>query len=97
MSDKKKNAELSENEEKKAKKTDSKKSQKSNKDKKNIFKRFANWCKDLKREFKRVSWPTKKSVFDNTVVVLSVVVLGSVLIGLLDTGLLKLMNVLMNL
>ena len=38
MSDKKKNAELSENEEKKAKKTDSKKSQKSNKDKKNIFK-----------------------------------------------------------
>lgn len=70
---------------------------KSDKDKKNIFKRFVNWLKDLRREFKRVSWPTKKTVFNNTVVVMSVVIIGSVVIGLLDTGLLKLMNYLMNL
>lgn len=97
MSDIKKNADLSDKEEKKAKKTNSKKSKKSDKDKKNIFKRFVNWLKDLRREFKRVSWPTKKTVFNNTVVVMSVVINGSVVIGLLDTGLLKLMNYLMNL
>ena len=98
MSDSKKNAELSEKEEKKAKKADSKKSKKSDKDgKKNIFARIANWFKDLKREFRRVSWPTKKTVFNNTVVVMSVVILGSVIIGLLDTGLINLMGYLMKL
>ncbi len=102
MSDSIKNTELSEKEAaklaKKAKSdADSKKSKKSDKDKKSIFSRIANWFKDLKREFKRVSWPTKKTVFNNTVVVLSVVVLGSVIIGLLDTGLIRLMDFLMNL
>ena len=102
MSDSMKNAELSEQEEKKAKKTksdaDSKKSKKSDKDKKkSIFARIVNWFKDLKREFKRVSWPTKKTVFNNTLVVLGVVVLGSVFVGLLDLGFLTLMETLMNL
>ena len=100
MSDNTKNAELSEKEEKKAKKTkdaDSKKSKKSDKDKKSVFARIANWFKDLNREFKRVSWPTKKTVFNNTLDVLSVVVLGSVFVGLLDLGFLKLMETLMNL
>ncbi len=101
MSDSKKNAELTEKEEKKAKKTksdaDSKKSKKSDKEKKSIFARIAGWFKDLKREFKRVSWPDKKTVFNNTLVVMSVVVLGSVFVGLIDLGFLKLMEVLMNL
>lgn len=60
MSDIKKNADLSDKEEKKAKKTNSKKSKKSDKDKKNIFKRFVNWLKDLRREFKRVSYLQRK-------------------------------------
>ncbi|MGN0592120.1 MAG: preprotein translocase subunit SecE [Ruminococcus sp.] len=102
MSDSKKNAELSEKEEKKAKKAksdaDSKKSKKSDKDKKkNLFARIGNWFKDLKREFKRVAWPNKKTVFNNTLVVLGVIVVGSAFIGLLDLGFLKLMNALMNL
>ncbi len=102
MSDNMKNAERSEKEEKKAKKTksdaDSKKSKKSDKDKKkNLFARIGNWFKDLKREFKRVSWPSKKTVFNNTLVVLGVVVLGSVFVGLLDLGFIKLMETLMSL
>lgn len=109
MSDSIKNTELSEKEAaklakkeakdaKKAKSdADSKKSKKSDKDKKNIFARIVNWFKDLRREFKRVSWPSKKTVFNNTTVVLSVVVLGSIIIGLIDTGLLRLMDFLMNL
>ncbi len=109
MSDSIKNTELSEKEAaklakkeaKEAKKAksdaDSKKSKKSDKDKKSIFARIVNWFKDLKREFKRVSWPSKKTVFNNTLVVLSVVVLGSVIVGLIDLGFLTLMETLMNL
>jgi preprotein translocase subunit SecE len=102
MSDSKKDAAISEKAEKKAKKAksdaDSKKSKKSNKkDKKSIFKRIANWFQDLKREFKRVSWPTKKTVFNNSLVVLGVVVIGSAFIGLIDLGFLSLINYLMSL
>lgn len=101
MSDSKKNTALSEAEEtavKKAKSdSDSKKTKKSDKDKKSIFARIANWFKDLRKEFKRVSWPSKKTVFNNTLVVLAVVVIGSVFIGLIDLGFLELIKYLMNL
>lgn len=109
MSDSIKNTELSEKEAaklakqeaKEAKKAksdaDSKKSKKSDKDKKNVFAKIVNWFKDLRREFKRVSWPSKTTVFNNTSVVLSVVVLGSLLIFGIDTGFLKLLEFLMNL
>ena len=50
------------------------------------------WFKDLKIEFNKVVWPTKKTVFDNTSVVVSVIALSAVLVGLLDTGFLKLMG-----
>ena len=88
---------------KKAKKTasvDSTKSGKKKKDEKenkNIFSRNANWFKDLRKEFKKVVWPTRKKVFNNTLVVLAVVVIGSVVVGLIDTGLLRLMQFLMGL
>lgn len=102
MSDSKKNTALTDAEENAVKKaksdSDSKKSKKSDKDKKkSIFERIANWFKDLRKEFKRVTWPTKKTVFNNTLVVLAVVVIGSVFIGLVDLGFLKLINYLMNL
>ena len=51
----------------------------------------------LKKEFKKVVWPTKEAVFKNSLVVLSVVILGSAVVGLLDTGFLKLMKFLMEL
>ncbi|MBQ8825036.1 MAG: preprotein translocase subunit SecE [Ruminococcus sp.] len=73
------------------------KSKKSDKDKQSIFKRIANWFKDLRKEFKKVTWPDKKSVFKNTLVVLCVVVIGSIFVGLLDFGFLKLMEFLMGL
>lgn len=90
---------------KKAKKTaantDSKKSgskgKKENQEKKGFFSRIAGWFKDLKKEFKKVVWPERKKVFNNTLVVLVVVVVGSVVVGLIDTGLLKLMQFLMGL
>ena len=59
--------------------------------------RIAGWFKDLKKEFKRVVWPDRKKVLNNTLVVLCVVIVGSVLVGLIDTGLLRLMQYLMGL
>jgi len=103
MSDKEKKTAASEEKEekaakkeKKAKAADSGKSKKE-KEKKSIFKRIAAWFKDLKKEFKKVAWPTKRTVFNNTLVVLCVVIVGSVVIGLLDLGFLKLMEFLMGL
>ncbi len=103
MADKEKNA-GQEAAVKKAKKTataDSTKSGKNKKDgkekKKGFFSRIAGWFKDLKKEFKKVVWPDRKKVFNNTLVVLVVVVIGSVVVGLIDSGLLKLMQFLMGL
>ncbi len=79
-----------------AKKDSSNKKQKP-KGKKNIFARIGSWFKDLRKEFKKVVWPDRKKVFNNTLVVLAVILIGSVLIGLIDTGLLQLMKFLMGL
>lgn len=44
------------------------------------------WFKDLKIEFKKVVWPTKKTVLNNTSVVLSVIVAAAILVGAIDQG-----------
>ena len=44
------------------------------------------WFKDLKVEFKKVVWPTKKTVLNNTSVVLSVIVAAAIFVGLIDQG-----------
>lgn len=100
MADMEKNAEqtAAEKKAKKAAKADSKQSGiKEKKEKKKLFARIAGWFKDLKKEFKRVVWPDRKKVLNNTLVVLCVVIVGSVLVGLIDTGLLRLMQYLMGL
>ena len=45
-----------------------------------FFKRIARFFKDLKSEFKKIVWPTKKSVLHNTGVV--VVFMGVVAVGI---------------
>ena len=42
------------------------------------------WFKDLKVEFKKVVWPTKKTVVNNTSVVVGVIVASAVLVGVID-------------
>ncbi|WP_443964994.1 preprotein translocase subunit SecE [Ruminococcus sp.] len=51
----------------------------------------------MKKEFKKVVWPDRKKVFNNTLVVLCVVVIGSVVVGLLDSGFVHLMKFLIGL
>lgn len=57
--------------------------------------KVAKWFKDLKSEFKKVVWPSKKQVFNNTFVVLVTMVISSVFVGALDFGLLKLFRFLL--
>ncbi|MBR6579772.1 MAG: preprotein translocase subunit SecE [Ruminococcus sp.] len=54
--------------------------------------KVAKWFKELKIEFKKVVWPSKKTVINNTSVVLAVVVASAILVGLLDTGFLGLLR-----
>ena len=44
------------------------------------------WFKDLKVEFKKVVWPSKKTVINNTSVVVGVILAAAVLVGLIDQG-----------
>jgi len=55
------------------------------------------YFKDLKSEFKKVVWPSKKKVINNTSVVLGSIVLMGIFVGLLDTGLFKLLQLILGL
>ena len=53
--------------------------------------------KDLKTEFKMVTWPTWHTVLVNSGIVLGTIVVSSLFVGLLDSGLLALMKYLLSL
>ncbi len=67
-------------------KTPAKKSGKS-KDQKKQPNKVAKYFKDLKSEFKKVVWPTKKQLINNSTVVLVTIAIIGIFVGLLDTGL----------
>ena len=50
-----------------------------------FFKRMTHFFKDLKGEFKKIVWPSKKQVVNNTLVVLAVVIVLGVFVAALDT------------
>ena len=58
--------------------------------------KIVKWFKDLRIEFKKVVWPTKKTVINNTSVVLGVIVASAVMVGLFDQGALALMRLIYN-
>lgn len=58
--------------------------------------KVAKWFKDLKIEFKKVTWASWKTTRNNTSVVLTTVILLSAFVGLLDWGLLTVMNLIYN-
>lgn len=67
-------------------KTPAKKSGKSKGQKKQPNK-VAKYFKDLKSEFKKVVWPTKKQLINNSTVVLVTIAVIGIFVGLLDAGL----------
>lgn len=50
----------------------------------NPFSRLVRYCKDLKGEFKKIVWPSKKQIINNTLVAVSCMAVVAVLIWLLD-------------
>ncbi len=54
------------------------------KDKPSFFKRVAKWFKDLRSEAKKVVWPAKKQVVNNTIVVIIAVVIVAIFVYILD-------------
>ncbi len=58
--------------------------------------KVAKWFKDLRSEFKKVVWPSRQTVVNNTSVVLAVVVLAACLVGALDAGFLTIMDLVYN-
>ena len=79
---------------KKAKKTEKKSGKKADAKKGNAVTR---WFKDLRIEFKNVSWPSWHTIFVNSGIVLGTIVISSAFIGLLDFGLLRLAEFLIGL
>ena len=75
-----------------AKNTSSKKEKSEKKQGNKIVK----WFKDLRIEFKKVVWPTKKTVINNTSVVLCVIVASAVMVGAFDQGALALLRLIYN-
>ena len=59
--------------------------------------RVARFFKDLKRELKNIVWSPKKDVVKNTAVVVVVTAISAVVIMLLDAGLTKVLDLLVNL
>ena len=71
--------------------TSEKKDKKEKKSKKEPNK-VVKWFKDLRIEFKKVVWPTKQTVINNTAVVLAVVAGSAIIVGALDFGFLHLLS-----
>ena len=86
--------EVKEDKPNKKKRNDSKKSNK-NSDKKSKNEK-SHWFKDFKAEIKKIVWPSGKRLFDNVVVVLSMVFIVTLIIFLLDLGLKQLSNLEIN-
>ena len=86
--------EIKEEKQTKKKRNDSKKNNK-NSDKKAKTEK-SHWFKDLKAEIKKIVWPSGKRLFDNVVVVLSMVIVVTLIIFLLDLGLKQLNNLEVN-
>lgn len=53
--------------------------------KQGFFKRIAQWFKDLNSELKKVVWPTRSQVINNTLVALVVIVLAAVVLWGFDS------------
>lgn len=69
----------------------------SDKPKKKKPNKIAKWFRDLKSEFKKVTWPTKKKIINNTSVVLAAILIATVFVGGFDFGLRQLFSFILGL
>ena len=72
------------------------KGDKSKDDKVSFFKNIAKFFLDCKNEIKKIVWPTPKSVFKNTGIVLVVILIIGLFVFGLDTALVNLLGLFMS-
>ncbi len=58
-------------------------------EKKGIFQKIKSYFSESKTELKKVVWPTQKTVWKNTGIVLAMIFVMGVFVALLDMGLMK--------
>ena len=61
-----------------------------------FFKKIGKFFRDCKGELKKIVWPTPKSVFKSTGVVLVTIIVLSLFVFLLDTGFMNLLGLVMD-
>ncbi len=62
----------------------------------NVFTKIKDFFVDCKIELKKIVWPTQKTVFKNTGIVLMMIFIMGVFVALLDAGLFKLFSLIMS-
>lgn len=63
-------------------------------EKKGFFRRIPRYFKDVAGEFKKIAWPTKRTAFQNTLVVLGFCLVLGVIIWGIDLALTLVVNLL---
>lgn len=64
--------------------------------KKGIMARIKDFFVDSKTELKKIVWPTQRTVWKNTGIVMAMIFIMGVFVAALDTGLLKLLGLVMS-
>ena len=54
--------------------------------------RIAKFLKDVVRELKRVTWPTKKALLNYTIVAIATILIFAVILGVFDLGFIRLLD-----
>ncbi len=94
--DLKKESKESQKESSKSKSSESKQSAKDAEKKPSVFSKIAKYFRECKSEVKKIVWPTPKATFRNMGIVLAVLVLIGLFIFVLDTGLVALLGLIMD-
>ncbi|MBQ6143949.1 MAG: preprotein translocase subunit SecE [Clostridia bacterium] len=63
--------------------------------KQGLFSKIKNFFIDSKIELKKIVWPTQKTVWKNTGIVLAMIFIMGVFVALLDAGLMELLRMVM--
>ena len=69
---------------------------KNNTDKPSVFSKIKKFFLDYKVEFKKIVWPTQKTVFKNTGVVLTMIFIMGIFVAALDVGFRGLLGLVMS-
>ena len=61
-----------------------------------LFSRMARSFRDMKGEMKRVVWPSRKQIINNTLIVIAFMVIAAIAVGGVDIILTTIMDLLLN-